>query len=140
MEEPDFKIDYDGVWYHEGVRIARDRLAKLFSDRALSIDEEGQYWLQTPYEKYPVAVEDVPYVVVDYNQGEEGLDFTTNMKEAVALGPDHVLELRGHVPYVEVRDGLYARLSRSVYYNLIEEFGEKLESRGITHILGVMDE
>lgn len=140
MEEPDFKIDFKGAWYHNGERIHRDALAKLFSDRALKIDEEGRYWLQTPFEKYRVDVEDVPYVIVDYQKVTDGLNFTTNMDENVPLGPDHVIELRAHVPYVEVRDGLYARISRSVYYNLIEEYGEKISSRGIEHILGVMDE
>ena len=64
----DFKIAYDGTWYHDGAPIKREALAKLFSDRALKIDKDGKYWLQTPYEKYPVEVEDVPYVIVDYNQ------------------------------------------------------------------------
>ena len=140
-QAPDFKIDYNGQWYHDGAPIQRDALSKLFSDRALKIDAQGLYWLQTPYEKYPVAVEDVPYVVVDYDVSDQGdIDFVTNMEERIALGPDHVLAPRGHVPYIEVRDGLYARISRPVYYNLIEMYGEKIKSRGIEHIIGVMDE
>ena len=121
-EKADFKIDRDGVWHHEGTPIKREALAKLFSDRALKIDEEGRYWLQTPFEKYPVEVEDVPYVVVDYEQEGEKLVFRTNMDEVTTKR----IEMRGEIPYVEVRGGLYARIGRAVYYNLIEEFGAEI--------------
>ena len=125
-EKADFKIDRDGVWHHEGTPIKREALAKLFSDRALKVDEEGCYWLQTPFEKYPVEVEDVPYVVVDYEQEGEKLVFRTNMDEMTKKR----IEMRGEIPYVEVRDGLYARIGRAVYYNLIEDFGAEIfESR-----------
>jgi uncharacterized protein len=80
----DFKIAYDGTWFHEGVRIQRDALAKLFSDRALKIDAEGNYWLQTPFEKYPVEVQDVPYVIVDFTETPEGLALTPTTGETVA--------------------------------------------------------
>lgn len=125
-EKPDFKIDRNGVWYHEGSPIKREALAKLFSDRALKIDEDGNYWLATPFEKYPVEVEDVPFVIVDY-KGEKGaLTFRTNMEETT---PERI-EMRGEIPYVHVRNGLYARINRAVYYNLIEEFGAGIfESR-----------
>lgn len=121
-EKADFRIDRNGVWHHEGVPIKREALAKLFSDRALKIDEDGLYWLQTPYEKYPVEVEDVPYVVVDYGESDGKLVFRTNMEEMT----DRPLEIREGIPYVEVRDGLYARINRAVYYNLIEQFGPEI--------------
>ena len=122
-EQPaDFKITRDGTWYHDGAPIKREALAKLFADRALKIDEGGNYWLQTPFEKYPVDVEDVPFVIVDY----DGLDLRTNMNEHVMLGSETVWELRDGIPYVEVRDGLFARLGRAVLYNLIQEYGEAI--------------
>ncbi len=139
---PDFKIAYDGTWFHEGVRIERHALAKLFSDKALKIDTEGNYWLQTPVEKYPVEVEDVPYVVTDFHETGAGMDFTTNMGEIVPLGPEHPLELRKDkstgdtLPYIMVRNGLYAKLGRPVYYNLVEKYGATVKSRGIAHPLG----
>ncbi len=140
----DFKISYDGTWFHEGVRIQRDALAKLFSDRALKIDEDGNYWLQTPFEKYAVKVEDVPYVVVDFNETPDGLDLTTNMGETVALGPDHPMELKRDkttgetLPYIEVRQGLYARLGRPVYYNLVQKYGQEIKSRSGVYPLGAL--
>lgn len=126
----DFRIDANGAWFHDGAAIKRDALAKLFSDRALKIDEDGNYWLQTPFEKYAVEVEDVPYVAVDYEAMDGGITFRTNMQERIFLTADTHWELRGGIPYFEVRDGLFAKLARSVYYNLVEEFGETFESDG----------
>ncbi len=135
-EKADFRIDSQGFWYHDGAPIKREALAKLFSDRALKIDEQGRYWLQTPYEKYPVEVEDVPYVIVDY----EGATLKTNMGEAVTLSTDTHWELRGGIPYLEIRDGLYARIGRAVLYNLIEEHGEAIKLDGRDFPLGDVNE
>lgn len=139
-DKADFKIARDGTWFHNGAPILREALARLFSDRALKIDSAGKYWLQTPFEKYPVEVEDVPFIIVDYEQKGDGIDLRTNMGETVELGPEHGFELRDAIPYIEVRDGLYARLGRSVYYNLVEKFGPEVSSRGTTHKLGEMNE
>jgi hypothetical protein len=138
-KKPDFKIAYDGTWYHDGAPIRRAALARLFAGRALKVDEAGRYWLQTPFEKYPVTVEDVPFVIVDYEVKGGDIDFRTNMDETVELGPGHGLELRDGIPYIPVRDGLYARLGRSVYYNLVETFGGIIRSRGTEHVLGETD-
>ncbi len=122
-----FRIDYDGVWFHDGAVIKRHALAKLFADKGLRIDSDGQYWLSSPEEKYPVDVADVPFVIVDYDIRADEVDLVTNMGDLVPLGPDHILELRPEpqggvlVPYIEVRKGLYARLSRPVFYNLVEK-------------------
>lgn len=117
-----FRIDYNGRWYHEGAPIKRAALAKLFSDRALKCDKAGNYWLQTPFEKYPVEVEDVPYLIVDFEQEQEGFTLITNMGERVPLDPQHRLQLRGEqaLPYAEVRDGLLGRLNRTVREKLIQ--------------------
>jgi hypothetical protein len=145
-QKTDFKIAYDGTWFHEGVRIQRDALAKLFSDKALKIDAAGDYWLQTPVEKYPVEVEDVPYIIIDFQEKGGDVDLITNMAETVPLGPEHPMVLKtdrksGEIlPYVEVRNGLYARLGRPVYYNLVQRFGRTIKSRGVVHKLGDMND
>lgn len=145
QDQVDFKIDQNGQWFHNGAPINRKALAKLFSDRALHRDEDGRYWLKTPYEKYPVEVVDVPFIIVDYERTKEGLTVITNMEEKIEIGPDHPVELRVHdlfhvkLPYVEVRGGMYARFGRSVYYNLIEEYGAQIESRGAIYPLGDLD-
>lgn len=125
-ETADFKISYDGTWYHDGAPIKREALAKLFSDRALKIDEEGRYWLQTPFEKYPVEVEDVPYVIIDYEDKGGNLVFRTNMEEMTGNPIEMRSTPKGDIPYVEVRDGLYARIGRSMYYSLIDNLGPEI--------------
>lgn len=129
-QNADFRIDTQGQWYHDGAPIKREALAKLFSDRALKIDADGNYWLQTPFEKYPVEVEDVPYIIIDFTMIDGIMRFKTNMDEEINLTKDSAWEMRNEIPYVEVRDGLFAKLARSVYYNLIEEFGESFKSDG----------
>lgn len=132
----DFRIAEDGTWFHNGGEIKRAALARLFATRALKVDEEGRYWLATPHEKYPVEVEDVPFVIVDYEKEGRAVVLKTNMGESVKVGPSHPLELRNNIPYIDVRDGLYARIGRSVLYNMIEEYGAELESDGKKYKLG----
>lgn len=141
-EKADFRIDFEGRWFHDGAPIQRTALVKLFADKGLKIDENGNYWLASPFEKYPVDIEDVPFLIVDYAVSPSGLDFITNMEERIPVGPEHPVELRYveragfELPYIHVRGGLYARVNRSVYYNLIEEFGSFLVSRGEKFPLG----
>jgi len=139
QETPDFRIDHNGQWFHDGAPIKREALAKLFSDRALKIDEHGNYWLQTPYEKYAVEVEDVPYVAVDYETNGGMITFRTNMHETITLNAGAHWQLRSEIPYFEVRNGLFAKLGRSVFYNLIEEFGTHIKSDGAIFPLGKTD-
>lgn len=145
----DFAIDYNGQWFHEGDPINRKALAKLFADRALVIDLQGDYWLKTPFEQYPVNVEDVPFIVVDYKKSGDDYDLVTNMEETVPLGPDHPLFLKTEpkngdkVPYVEVRDGLFARLGRNVFTDFaniaLDQGKTSIKSRGMDHPLGELE-
>ena len=134
----DFRIARNGTWFHDGEEIKRAALAKLFSDRALIIDDDGHYWLKTPYEQYPVEVEDVPFVIVDYEEGKT-LTLITNMDETLELKKDTAWELRDGIPYVEVRSNLFARLGRAVLYNLIEQYGEVVVSDGQEFPLGEIE-
>lgn len=134
MEHGDFKIDFDGRWFHNGEEIRREALVRLFAERALRRDEAGNYWLSTPHERYPVAVEDVPFLIVDAKETPEGLLFTTNTGETALLPKGEKPEMRTNtragipLPYVHIRDGLYARLSRAVYHELADRYGETLFS------------
>lgn len=142
QQEHHFKIDENGNWFHNGGAINRKALAKLFADKGLKCDEDGNYWMQSPFEKYPVDVVDVPFLIVDYDEVDDGIDLITNMEERVELGARDSLELRVYekedviLPYIHVRDGLCARLNRSVYYELIEKFGVEFDSRGQKQTLG----
>jgi hypothetical protein len=124
----DIRIDRDGSWYHEGTRITRQRLVRLFS--TVLRREGDDYFLVTPAEKCRIRVDDAPFVVVLLDVEGEGdrqmLRFTTGTGDVFALDAAHPLRIEldpatgEPSPYVLVRRGLEARLSRPVYYQLAE--------------------
>lgn len=95
----------------------------------LERDSLGQYWLVTPTETGRVEVEDVPFLAVElfHARPECGqvISFRTNVDEIVTVDADHPLYVAvsdpiGPAPYVVVRPGIAARLSRPVYYELVD--------------------
>jgi len=121
------RIARDGTWYHDGGPIGRPAMVRLFSS-ILRREADGNYVLVTPVEKLDIVVEDAPFVAVELKSEGEGRDrnlaFRLNTGDLVLAGPDHRLRLEtredGPHPYLEVRAGLEARLSRPVYYELAE--------------------
>ncbi|MCB1592003.1 MAG: DUF1285 domain-containing protein [Alphaproteobacteria bacterium] len=141
QDPQNFRIDRNGVWFHDDRPISRESLVKLFAERGLKRDSQGRYWLQSPFEKYAVEVEDVPFILVAYEIKNDALTFTTNLGERVTVSEEHPLELRsypaakGRIPYIHVRDGLYARVNRTVYYDLLSKYGAELTLGGRTYSL-----
>lgn len=126
----DMEIRADGSWWHEGSRINRKKLVRLFST-ILRRDEDGSYWLVTPYEKVVVHVEDAPFVAVRVDRAEEegtgqSLAFSTNLGDIAVAGPDHPIRIETDgetgepAPYIHIRGRLEAKLSRPVFYELAE--------------------
>lgn len=123
---PDFcgdsamRIARDGSWFHQGVRIARPEMVRLFAG-LLRKDDAG-YVLVTPAEKLSIAVEDAPFLAVSMDAMGDGaaqsLTFTTNVGDTLLLGPGHGLRVADGVPYVHVRCGLEARVTRNIYYQM----------------------
>jgi hypothetical protein len=118
--DSDMRIAADGSWLHQGVRIARPELVRLFA--ALLRKDADCYVLVTPAEKLSIIVEDAPFLAVAVDAAGEGgaqtLTFTTNVGDQVVLGPGHGLRLAGEIPYLHVRRGLEARIARNVWYQL----------------------
>jgi len=130
----DMRIARDGTWYYRGSPIGRLPLVKLFAS-VLRREADGGYWLVTPAERGRIAVEDVPFVAVELTAIGEGRDqqliFRTNLDEIVTAGPDHPLRVETAPsgepsPYILVRCGLEARLTRAVFYELVE-FADEYE-------------
>lgn len=127
--DSDFRIARDGTWYYQGSPMERQAMVRLFST-ILCRDEAGEYWLKTPAEQCRIEVEDAPFVMVGFRvrEMEQGrtLCFKTNVNEWVALDAMHPMELRPDpetgdmLPYIRIRDGLDAKLGRTVYYELAE--------------------
>ncbi|MEO1016408.1 MAG: DUF1285 domain-containing protein [Pseudomonadota bacterium] len=129
IEKLQIRIGRHGTWYHEDIPIVRPELVKLFASM-LRRSTDGKYWLETPAEVAQVEVEDAPFIVIQLNQQGSGLsqkiDFLTNVDRWFALDGAHALRFGvndstlGSVPYVSIGGGLEARLSTSVYYELVE--------------------
>jgi hypothetical protein len=115
----DMIIKANGDWVHEGDVIKRQKLSRLFS--SILKKEEGSYFLLTPVEKWKISVEDQPFVIALMEDITGAIKLITNMGEEVTLGPDCQLEVDDHeAPKVLIRNNLYARLSRTVFYQLAE--------------------
>jgi hypothetical protein len=124
----DIRIARDGTWFHMGTPIGRKELVRLFST-ILRKDEDG-FHLVTPVEKMRIVVEDAPFLAVLLNVAgagrEQTLTFTTNVGDETVAGRDNWIRVETHPstdeprPYVHVRRGLEARISRNVFYQLAD--------------------
>ncbi len=128
-EAYDIRIARDGTWLHEGRPIARPELVRLFAS-ILRRDDAGEYWLVTPVERGRIVVEDAPFLAVELSASGSGHDrvlyFRTNIDEWVEAGPEHPIVITHDPvtgeprPYIDIRNGLTARILRPVYYELAE--------------------
>jgi len=139
----DMRIASDGTWFYLKTPIGRHALVKLF---ASVLRREGEkYFLVTPVEKVGITVDDAPFMAVEMKQEGEGaarvLTFRTNVDDWVTCGPDHALRFEpetdtgGLKPYLHVRRGLWALVTRALFYDLVE-LGEERDLNG-TRMFGV---
>ncbi len=128
LRELDMRIARDGTWFYRGSPINRLPLVKLFAS-VLRRERDGSYWLVTPAERGRVVVEDAPFMAVAVDKQGAGrrqrLIFRTNLDEIVTAGPEHPLRIETAAdgtpaPYILIRPGLEARLSRPAFYELVE--------------------
>ncbi len=134
----DIFIDNDGRWFHEGRPFAREALVRLFAS-ILRREADGRYYLVTPAEKMRIRVEDVPFLAVASDAAGAGTGqtvvFTLNTGRKVLLDATHPLVIRGTAdlprPYLELEHGLAARLSRPVYYTLVDLAAEHQGETGV---------
>ena len=84
--------------------------------------------LVTPVEKVGIKVEDAPFLAtaMQVETAPEGkiLVFETNVGDVTRAGPSHAMRFEtgvhdGIKPYVHVRGGLWARLTRSLAHELV---------------------
>jgi len=143
----DIRIDAKGTWFHEGGKISRKELVRLFS-RVLRRDDDGDFWMVTPAEVARITVEDAPFMAVELITEGAGEDLTvrfrTNVDDVVTLDDEHPLRIETDPetgeprPYIVVRDRLEALIARAAFYQMIEE-GEELEIDGAP-VIGVWSE
>jgi uncharacterized protein len=133
--EAGLEILRDGTWRHEGTRITREAMVKLFAS-ILRKDADGETYLVTPVEKIRIRVEDAAFLGVRVDRHgagrEQVLAFTTNVGDVVAAGPANPLRVsytgEEPRPYVLVRGRLEARILRAPFYELVD-WGEMREGK-----------
>ncbi len=122
--EIDIVIRADGVWMHEGSPIGRKELVRLFST-VLRKDLDG-YHLVTPVEKLKIQVEDLPFRAVGMRREGDDLVFTTDVGDEVRANEADPIVVETDpttgepAPRIHVRRGLWARIARPVFYELVE--------------------
>ncbi len=124
----DIRIARDGTWFHEGSKINRPKLVKLFS--SILKREGNDYFLVTPMEKIGIKVDDAPFLVNSINTTGTGkrqnILFTTNIGETIIVSDDNLLRMEFNhktnepSPYVTVRRNLEGLIDRKTFYRLVD--------------------
>ena len=130
----DMRIASDGTWFYMGTPIGRPALVRLFS--TILKREDGKHFLVTPVEKVGIRVDDAPFLAVEManEQSERGgrlLRFRTNVDDWVACDGGHRLRFEmatdgGLTPYLHVRSDLWAKVTRALYYDLVDMGEERV--------------
>ena len=139
----DMRIASDGTWFYMGTPIGRPALVRLFS--TILKREDGKHFLVTPVEKVGIRVDDAPFLAVEMLREGEGesrlLRFRTNVDDWVDCDAAHGLRFKaaadgGLTPYLHVRADLWAKVTRAIYYDLVDIGEERVvdgrEMFGIT--------
>ena len=120
----DMIINEKGEWFYQGSVIARPRLVRLFASVLKRIDEA--YYLVTPSEACQIDVADAPFIGIGLTSRGSGRDqalaLLTNVGDEVEISVEHPLRFRERagvlIPYVQIRQGLDAKMNRNTYYDL----------------------
>jgi len=138
------RIDRSGNWHYNGSPIRRLALVKLFAS-VLRRDDDGGYWLVTPAEACPIRVEDAPFSAVAMECRNPGHDqeiiLRTNLDVFVTVDADHPIRVEINretgepAPYVVIDGNLEAKITRSVFYDLVD-LGVERERDDIT-VIGI---
>jgi uncharacterized protein len=102
--------------------------------------EDDRYFLVTPVEKCGITVDEAPFLAVElaveHDAGEQSLRFRTNVDDWVTAGPDNPLRFdpepatAGLKPFLHVRRNLWAKVTRALFYDLVE-LGEERDVAGV---------
>jgi hypothetical protein len=123
----DMRIAADGTWFYLNSPIGRKPLVQLFAS-VLRRESDGRYYLVTPVEKVGIRVDDAPFAAVRMSVTGSGpaqvIRFETTVEDEVTVDAQHPLRFAeeqgtgGLKPYVLVRAGLEALVSRALFYDL----------------------
>ncbi|KIU36941.1 hypothetical protein SR39_03275 [Methylobacterium radiotolerans] len=130
----DIRIAADGTWFHNGSPIRRDKLVRLFAS-ILRREPDGRTVLVTPVESVGITVDDAAFVAVemavDGSGAERRVSFRTNVDDLVSVDAEHALRFEAALdgalkPYIHVRRGLWALVTRALTYDLVDLAEERV--------------
>jgi len=153
ISDSKMQILSDGRWFHDGGEIKRHSMIRAFSS-LLRKDGDG-YWLVTPYEKQSIIVDDAPFIACEVHSigkaKDRHISIRLNTSDIIIMDEGHRLNMKGsdeneHIPYINIRNNLLAKFTRSAAYELYEWAIEECEmeddiglwSGGIYFSLGTM--
>jgi uncharacterized protein len=129
----DMRIAGDATWFYMGTPIGRPALVRLFS--TILKRENDKHFLVTPVEKVGIRVDDAPFAAVEMRREHDDrgalLRFRTNFDDWVDCDRDHRLRFEisaagGLKPYLHVRADLWAKVTRALYYDLVDMGQERM--------------
>jgi len=128
-------IDSRGDWYHDGDKIERYSLVRLFAS-ILRREEDDEYYLVTPAEKWRITVERHALRIIDFSivPGADGqmLEACLNTGKRILVGEQHSLYLdpaAGGIAAMHLPHRLTALCTRAAWYRLVETT-DSAENRG----------
>ena len=119
-------IHRNGAWSYQGSVFERPAMVDLLAKNLVAFND--RYYLLAPEQLLEISVEDLPFIIVDLNRSSDNLQIsaTTNIGRSVVISdhyPCYLSSVPGSavsVPCVELCSGIAARLSRPMYYQLLE--------------------
>ena len=119
------RIDPQGDWHHDGSKIERQSLVNLFAS-ILRREEDGEYYLVTPSEKWRIEVELHPLLIIDVDvqmvDDVQYLKATLSTGREVIAGEEFPLFLDatvGDIAAMSLPYGLTALCGRAAWYRLV---------------------
>ncbi|MBK6510896.1 MAG: DUF1285 domain-containing protein [Haliea sp.] len=119
-------INAQGDWYHDGSKIAREALVRLFAN-ILRRERDGEYYLVTPTEKWRIEVEQHALLVTDVDafevDGIQHLEATLNTGKRIQVSEQQPLFLddeSGEIAALRLPHGLTAMFTRAAWYRLVD--------------------
>jgi hypothetical protein len=121
-------IRKDGRWFHDGSPIERESLVRLFAS-ILRREDDGEYYLVTPVEKWRLEVEAHALLVTDIERAGDQLVVTLATGRQTEVSAGHSLFLDpgcDNVAAIHLWHGLTALFNRNAWYRLVALADEDL--------------
>ena len=133
----DMRIAADGTWFYLKTPIGRPALVKLF---ASVLKREGDKYFSSRRSRSAASASTTRRFSPSSSRSRTAhagrvLNFRTNVDDWVACGPEHPLRFEpeagtgGLKPYLHVRRDLWAKVTRALFFDLVE-LGEERDIDG----------